>query len=107
MPHLFDTIERFQFALDYRALPHFPWHTGVVYVLPADMFTADHDGEQWFSEQPVRPSAKVSLAPQEWPLLHQVRGVDFITMLRRSAQGLAGMPWWGDPEIYLPLGPSE
>lgn len=95
-----DLIERFQFALDYRALPHFPWRTGTVYILSRDTFTADHDGEQWFSEQPVRPSAKVSLAPEEWPLLHQVRGVDFIAMLRRFEQGLAGMPWWGDPAIY-------
>lgn len=93
-------IERFQFALDHRALSHFPWHTGTVYMLQRDAFTPDHDGEQWFSEQPVLPSAKVSLAPEEWPLLHHVRGVDFIALLRRSEQGLDGMPWWGDAAIY-------
>jgi hypothetical protein len=93
-------IERFQFALDYRALPHFPWHEGAVYVLPSDAFTPDHDGEQWFSEQPVRPRAKVQLAPRDWPLLDQVRGVNFIEFLKRMNAGYAGMPWWKDAAVY-------
>ena len=92
--------ERFQFALDYRALPHFPWHEGTVYALPADTFTPDHDGEQWFSERVVRPRAKLQLAPADWPLLHQVRGVNFIEFLTRMNAGYAGMPWWKDAAIY-------
>ncbi len=92
--------ERFQFALDYRALPHNPWRTGTVYVLDAAPFTPDHSNEQWFSEQPVIPRTKVRLAPAEWPLLDRVRGVDFLALLERSAQSLKGMPWWGDPAIY-------
>ncbi len=93
-------IERFQFALDYRALPGFPWHEGTVYLLPADTFTPDHDGEQWFSEQPVMPLAKVRLTPQDWPLLEQVRGMNFIEFLRRMNAGYEGMPWWNDDAVY-------
>lgn len=93
-------IERFQFALDYRALPHFPWREGTVYLLPANTFTSDHDGEQWFSEVPVRPHTKVRLAPADWPLLNQVRGVNFIEMLKRMNAGVAGMPWWKDTAVY-------
>jgi hypothetical protein len=93
-------IERFQFALDYRALPHFPWHKGTVYVLPAETFAPDHDGEQWFSDQSVRPLAKVKVAPHDWPLLNQVRGVNFIEFLKRMNAGYAGMPWWKDAAVY-------
>ena len=93
-------IERFQFALDYRALPHFPWRVGTVYVLLNETFVPDHDGEQWFNEQPVRPRAKVQLSPNDWPLLDQVRGVNFIEFLKRMNAGYAGMPWWKDAAVY-------
>lgn len=95
--------EAFHFALDHRALPDTPWHTGTVYLLANDTFTADVGNEQWWSEQVICPRAHLTLRPEEWPLLPHVRGVDFIALLQRSQQGLAGTPWWGDPSIYPAL----
>ncbi|MBC8160166.1 MAG: hypothetical protein H7Z42_03020 [Roseiflexaceae bacterium] len=92
--------EAFQFAVDYRALAYTPWHTGTVYMLASDTFTPDHGDQQWWSAQAVAPRARLTLQPDEWSLLNQVRGVDFIALLHWSHQGLDGMPWWGDASIY-------
>jgi hypothetical protein len=99
-PHAGSDDDRFHFALDWRALPYRPWQRGTLYLLPRTTFESDHRGEQWFSAEPVVPQLTISLAPEEWPLLDQVRGADIIAFLRRINQSLAGWPWWPDPTIY-------
>jgi hypothetical protein len=93
-------IDRFLFALDWRALPYAPWRRGTLYLLPRETFTADHGGEQWYSAEPVVPRIALSFGPEDWPLLDQVRGADVLSFLRRGVTSLRGWPWWPDPSIY-------
>jgi hypothetical protein len=89
--------EGFWFTVDHRALPYAPWRAGTVYVLPHGSFTADYQEVQWYSLTAVRPMARLRVMPEDFPLLHEVRGIDWFEDARRR---LTGAPFRDDPLLY-------
>jgi hypothetical protein len=87
------------FSINDDALPHNPWRTGTVYVLPRETFEmeeslrADRESTQWRSFEPVKPLAKIKVVPEEFPFLDQIRGHDFDTIQKRATQDTDGFPW--------------
>jgi hypothetical protein len=55
---------------------------------------------QWFSETPVRPMAKLSIEPDEFPLLTKVRGIDWREVHKHTSVSMNGFPWLEDSKLY-------
>ncbi|HEU0055076.1 MAG TPA: hypothetical protein VFQ39_17940 [Longimicrobium sp.] len=89
--------EGFWFVIDHRALPHSPWQEGTVYLLPRGPFVADHREMQWYATTAVDPLARIAVAAEDFPLLGEVRGIDWFEDARR---GTVGAPFRGDPLLY-------
>lgn len=71
------------FSVSQSALPSQPWRTGTVYLLPRRSFVTQPPmafGEyqvhiaQLASFEPVQPLAKLTIAPEDFPFLMQIRG---------------------------------
>lgn len=90
------------FSVSQKALPSQPWRTGTVYLLPRKTFVTQSPMAfgpyqvkiaQLASFEPVVPLAKLSVAPEDFPFLNQIRGHDderlqeYATALQTSA------PW--------------
>ncbi len=76
---------RYFFSVNEDALDHQPWRAGTVYLLPADGFAKQPPmrlEDQWVRTQqvalatPVRPVARLSVAPADFPLLASIHGHD-------------------------------
>jgi len=102
-----DARRRFYFGLDYRALPHGPWTAGTVYLYRAADFPEDFEDKPFLSADPIRPLARVTVTPQDWPLLGRFAGLDLAANHVRTHDTFAGYPWRGDPEIHPHLGQKE
>ncbi|MFC1717052.1 hypothetical protein ACFL6S_25515 [Candidatus Poribacteria bacterium] len=55
-----------------------PWISGMIYILPRDTFTQQRNGEgelydEWASYVAVRPLAKLSITPADFPFLNDVQ----------------------------------
>jgi hypothetical protein len=50
------------------------WTTGTVYVLPAATFEATPDSRELTSPVPVRPRARLTVAPEDFPFKEKTRG---------------------------------
>jgi hypothetical protein len=96
------TESRYYFSINGDALPHNPWQPGFVYILPRDGFerqpphrTASGEFEvpQWRSFDPVKPLAKLSVQPSDFPFLARVQGHDPKTVRERARDNPAGFPW--------------
>lgn len=93
------------FSVSQSTLPHQPWREGTVYLLPRDTFITQEPfpfGDslvyvpQLVSFTAVKPLAKLTIAPQDFPFLAQIRGHDD-QRLAEYAQALqTGAPWPGD-----------
>lgn len=90
------------FSINEDALPHDPWRSGTVYILPRAGFEqqqrmSDGDMEleiaQWASLTPVRPLAQVAVGPEDFPFLTQIRGHDMARIAERAARDPHGFPW--------------
>lgn len=93
---------RYVFSVSRSALPHHPWRAGTVYVLPGDTFTLQPPlrfGEyevrvpQLASLVPVRPLARVSVEPGDFPFLSQVRSHDDERLAEYARALETGAPW--------------
>jgi hypothetical protein len=71
------------FSVSHTALPNQPWRKGTVYLLPRKSFTAEPIGAfgpnkihiaQLASFEPVQPLAKLTVMPEDFPFLKQIRG---------------------------------
>ena len=99
------------FSVSQSALPNQPWRTGTVYLLPRNSFITQSPMAfgsskvhiaQLASLAPVQPLAKLTVTPDDFPFLSQIRGHDdqriqeYATALQTGAPwpGLAGIPWW-------------
>lgn len=91
------------FSISEPALRQQPWRSGTVYLLPADTFepqpviTADGVSiqvAQAASPVPVRPAAKLSVRPGDFPFLNQIRGHDDDLLGARIAADPEGFPWF-------------
>lgn len=96
---------RFYFGMDYRALPQAPWRRGTVYLyaradLPHGFDAPDGPLGDADPSHPIRPLAKLAVAPWDWPLLGRVHGFD-VEAHRERAHGLHGnFPWVGDDAVH-------
>lgn len=71
------------FSITDKALAQRPFHRGTIYLLPRDTFAQQQPERfgdqiihlpQWASLVPVAPIAKLSVGPEDFPLLNQMRG---------------------------------
>jgi hypothetical protein len=93
------------FSVSRPALDRQPWHTGTVYFLPAATFETQpplRSGDAWIqvaqaaSPVPVKPAAKLTVRPGDFPFLQQVRGHDDALLAARVAADPEGFPWCED-----------
>jgi len=90
------------FSISRSALPQQPWRHGSVYVLPGETFALQPPlafGEyevrvpQLASLVPVRPLARVAVAPEDFPFLAQVRMHDDDRLAEYAHALETGAPW--------------
>jgi len=90
------------FSVSQSALPQRPWRTGTVYLLPREPFVtqpplAFGDSQvhiaQLASFQTVEPLAKLTVAPEDFPFLAQIRGHDDARLQEYADALQNGLPW--------------
>jgi hypothetical protein len=90
------------FSVSQSALTHRPWRTGTVYLLPRASFVDQPsmpfgDMEvriaQLASFEPVKPLAKLTIAPNDFPFLRQIRGHDDQRLAEYARALETGSPW--------------
>ncbi|MFI7122762.1 hypothetical protein [Amycolatopsis sp. NPDC049868] len=89
---------RYHFSISAPALARRPWRAGTVYLLPAATFELEPaDGDirptQAASPVPVRPVAKLTVRPEDFPFLGDVHGHVDAELLARAAAAPDGFPW--------------
>lgn len=93
------------FSVDADALPGSPWRAGTVYLLPGQTFERqpaqqyrglDIRVTQVASPAPVRPIAKLSVQPDDFPFLDRIRRHDPDHMRQRAYADPDGFPWLDD-----------
>lgn len=94
------------FSVSRTALPHRPWRTGTLYLLPRQTFQAQPplpfgssqvDIAQLASFVPVRPLARLTVAPDDFPFLAHIRGHADERLAEYAAALQTGAPWPADP----------
>ena len=94
------------FSVSQAALPNQPWRTGTVYLLPRRTFTQQPPmtfgpNEVHFAQLaslvPVQPLAKLTVAPEDFPFLMQIRGHDDQRLQEYATALQTGAPWPSDP----------
>jgi hypothetical protein len=90
------------FSVSQTALPNQPWRTGAVYLLPRGTFI-DQPPLAFGSNQvhiaqlasfvPVQPLAKLSVTPEDFPFLMQIRGHDDNRLQEYASALQTGAPW--------------
>lgn len=97
-PHYF-------FSLDREVLQAEPWCPGTIYILPRHPFVQEpvqtkrgirYQSAQWASFETVRPLAKLSVEPEDFPFLEQTLGHDKELVIRQAKEDPEGFPWLGE-----------
>lgn len=95
------------FSVSQSALPHAPWRTGTVYLLPRSTFMPQPPISfgpltahiaQLASLVPVRAFAKLTITPEDFPFLAQIRGHDDQRLQDYATALQTGAPWPSDRE---------
>jgi hypothetical protein len=103
------------FSVNRDALPYNPWRSGMIYLLPRHSFEpqplqqyrgAMVEIAQWASRVPVKPLAKLAVAPEDFPFLGQIRPHDPAVIQARAAADPEGFPWL-DEEVRFPSKPAR
>ncbi len=93
------------FSVSQSALPHRPWRTGTVYLLPRSTFTVQPPMAfgpdtvhfaQLASFEPVPPLAKLTVTPADFPFLTSIRGHDDARLEEYATALQTGAPWPGN-----------
>jgi hypothetical protein len=96
---------RYVFSVSQSALPQQPWRTGTVYLLPRSTFmqqppipfgSATVHIAQLASLTPVQPLARLTVTPDDFPLLRQIRGHDDQRLPEYATALQTGGPWPSD-----------
>ena len=87
-----DEVSVYNFSINQDQLADQPWRTGTLYFLPRDTFTRlmltpTTFANEWASEQPVRPIARLTVRPEDFPFLDRIGGHDDSELLRYSELG--------------------
>ena len=90
------------FSVSQSALPNQPWRTGTVYLLPRNTFNTQPSMAfgsyqvhfaQLASFEPVQPLAKLTITPEDFPFLLQIRGHDDERLQEYATALKTGSPW--------------
>jgi hypothetical protein len=90
------------FSVSLSSLPNQPWRTGTVYLLPRSTFTSQpalafgsYQAQiaQLASFVPVQPLAKLTVTPEDFPFLMQIRGHDDQRLQEYATALQTGAPW--------------
>lgn len=90
------------FSVSQSALASQPWRTGLVYLLPRGTFAAqpplgfgssEVHIAQLASLEPVQPLAKLTVTPEDFPFLRQIRGHDDERLQEYATALQTGAPW--------------
>ena len=90
------------FSVSQSALSSQPWRTGTVYLLPWRTFTTQSPMAfgpnqvhiaQLASFEPVQPLAKLTVKPEDFPFLSQIRGHDDQRLQEYATALQTGAPW--------------
>jgi hypothetical protein len=90
------------FSVSQSALPNQPWRTGTVYLLPRSTFTVQPSMTfgsyqvhfaQLASFGPVEPLAKLTITPEDFPFLSQIRGHADERLQEYATALQTGAPW--------------
>jgi hypothetical protein len=90
------------FSVSQSALPHQPWRTGTIYLLPRSTFITQPPMAfgsyqvhiaQLASFEPVQPLAKLAVTPADFPFLSQMRGHDDERLQEYATALETGAPW--------------
>ena len=93
------------FSISKSALALQPWRTGTVYLLPRQTFVAQppvpfHDSQvqiaQLVSLVSVQPLAKLTVMPNDFPFLNEIRGHDDQRLQAYATAMQTGAPWPDD-----------
>jgi len=76
-----EQISVYNFSVNQEQLAERPYAKGALYFLPRKTFTRlqltpESYANEWASEQPVKPIAKLHLEPEDFPFLEQIGGHD-------------------------------
>ncbi|MDX1664309.1 MAG: hypothetical protein R3272_10970 [Candidatus Promineifilaceae bacterium] len=80
-------LHLYAFSLHHESLAAAPWTEGALYILPRDPFGQQSVAPgaltaEWVSLEPVRPLARLRVAPQQFPFLEHVQAHDDSALLR-------------------------
>lgn len=90
------------FSVSKSALPTQPWRSGTVYLLPKQTFTTQSPLPfgpyqahiaQLASFEPIQPLAKITVTPNDFPFLSQIRGHDDARLQEYATAMQTGAPW--------------
>ncbi len=90
------------FSINEDALPHEPWRSGTVYLLPRAWFEQEPnlqyrgmeiEVDHWASPVAVRPLAKLAVEPADFPFLSQILPHDPQAIRERATKDPDGFPW--------------
>ena len=93
---------RYVFSVSQSALPGQPWRTGTVYLLPRKTFSTQPPMAfgsyrvhfaQLASLEPVEPLAKLTVTPDDFPFLSQIRGHDDERLQEYATALQTAAPW--------------
>ena len=96
------------FSVSRSALPHQPWRTGTIYLLPRKTFVTQSPMvlgpntvhiAQLASFEPVEPVAKLTVQPEDFPFLDQIRGHEDERLQEFSNALQTGSPWPGETSL--------
>jgi hypothetical protein len=82
-----EQISVYNFSINQEQLEERPYTEGALYFLPRKTFTRlqltpESYANEWASEQPVKPIAKLRLQPKDFPFLEQISGHDDSELMR-------------------------
>lgn len=93
---------RYVFSISQPALLQQPWRNGTIYLLPGDTFVNQSSFRfgpyevrvpQLASLAPVVPLARLEVAPQDFPFLQDIRGIDDARLAEYAQAMQTGAPW--------------
>lgn len=88
-----EEIRVYHFSINKDWLDQDPWHTGMIYFLPRETFkrmpvsVEGGESNEWVSEVPLKPLAKMLIEPEDFPFLDQVGGHDDSELIALGEMG--------------------
>jgi hypothetical protein len=88
-----DTLDLYHFSIHHELLEHAPFTTGALYLLPRASFErlpfypGGPLSNEWASHEPVRPLARMTIRPEDFPFLSKIGGHDDSALIEFGALG--------------------